>query len=113
MSKYGSRKTYLDGIIFDSKHEAQRYAELKLMEKAGQIRNLERQRKFELIPAIKGPRGGLLQRSISYVADFEYFEKKGNDWVRVIEDAKGFRTDVYKLKKKILRWRYGIDIREV
>lgn len=115
MNKYRNQKTYLDGIIFDSKKEAQRWAELKLLERAGQIINLERQRKFELIPAIKGSRGGLKQRAVSYIADFEYFERKGNDWIRVVEDVKSSatKTQVYMIKKKLMLWRHGIEIREV
>lgn len=115
ISKYRNRETYLDGMIFDSKKEAQRWAELKLMEKAGEIINLQRQRKFELVPAIKGPRGGTAQRAVSYIADFEYFEKKGSVWVRVVEDVKSpaTRTQAYIIKKKLMLWRHGIEIREV
>ena len=113
MSKYGNQKTYADGIIFDSKKEANRYLELKLMEKAHLIKDIRLQPKYQLIPEIKGPKGGLIQRPIYYVADFEYYEKKGNDWLRVVEDVKGMRTEVYKLKKKLFRWKYGIEIKEV
>ena len=115
MSKYRNQKTYLDGIIFDSKKEAQRWAELRLMEKAGEITNLQRQMKFELVPAIKGEMGGLRQRAISYIADFEYYERKGNDWIRVVEDVKSpaTKTQVYKIKKKLMLWRHGIEIREI
>ena len=115
MNKYHNKETFYDGIIFQSKKEAQRWAELKLLERAGQIINLERQRKFELIPAIKGSRGGLKQRAVSYIADFEYFERKGNDWVRVVEDVKSSatKTQVYMIKKKLMLWRHGIEIREV
>lgn len=115
MSKYRNQKTFLDGFIFDSKKEAQRWAELKLLERSGQIINLARQRKFELVPSVKGPRGGLHQRAVSYIADFEYFERKGNDWIRVVEDVKSeaTKTQVYQIKKKLMYWRYGIDIREV
>lgn len=113
MSKYGNRKTEVDGIIFDSKHEAERYAELKLLEKAGEIRDLKLQEKFCLVPTIEGNGGKIAQRAVYYLADFTYWERDGKCWKRVVEDAKGVRTDVYKLKKKLMRWRHGIEIREV
>lgn len=113
MSKYGNRKTEVDGIIFDSKHEAERYAELKLLEKAGEIRDLKLQEKFCLVPTIEGEGRKIAQRAVYYLADFTYWERNGKYWKRVVEDAKGVRTDVYKLKKKLMRWRHGIEIREV
>ena len=115
MNKYHNKETFYDGIIFQSKKEAQRWAELKLLERAGQIINLERQRKFELIPAIKGKRGGVAQRPTYYYADFCYFEKDGDDWKRVVEDVKSSatKTQVYLLKKKMMSWIHGIEIREV
>ena len=109
MSKYGNRKTVLDGVEFDSKREAKRWAELKLLERAGEIKSLERQRTFELIPAIRNETGRVIQRAITYRADFTY-EKGGKT---VVEDAKGFRTDVYKIKRKLMLWRYGIEVNEV
>lgn len=113
-SKYGNRKTVVDGITFDSKKEADRYIELKYMERAGLIRCLELQPKYCLIPTLEGSNGKIAQRAVYYRADFEYLEKnKLGGWNRVVEDVKGCRTDVYKLKKKLLRWRLGIEIREV
>ena len=109
MSKYGNRKTEVDGILFDSKHEAHRWIELKYMERAGLIRDLQRQVPFELIPVIRNQAGKVVERASKYVADFTYYEKDK----LVVEDAKGIKTDVYKLKKKILLWRYGLEIREV
>jgi hypothetical protein len=110
MSKYGNRKTEINGMVFDSKHEAERWIELKHMERAGLIDDLQRQVKFELIPNIyEGKK--VVQRSASYIADFVYM-RCGE---RIVEDAKsaGTITDVYKLKKKLMRWKYGIDIQEV
>lgn len=109
MSKYGNQKTIVDGIKFDSKHEAYRYVELKLMERTGLIKNLRLQVPFELIPNLKDKNGKLLERKATYVADFVY-ELNGQ---QVVEDAKGCRTDVYKLKKKLMLERYGIVIVEV
>ena len=101
-SKYHNRKTVIDGIRSDSKREAERWCELRLLEKAGRIENLRRQVAFELIP--KSRHG----RSIRYIADFVYLENGET----VIEDAKGVRTDVYRLKKRLMA-EQGKEIREV
>ena len=122
--KYGNTKITVDGIQFDSKREAARYQELKLMERAGVISFLQRQTKFQLIPEqhapsnavyTKGPRKGqrkpgkLLEHECSYIADFCYIQNGET----VVEDAKGYRTEVYRIKKKLMLERYGIQIREV
>ena len=108
-NKYGNRKTEVDGILFDSAKEARRYGELDLMLKAGDIRDLRLQVSYELIPAQKDKRGKAV-RPVSYVADFVYFTRDGG---LVVEDAKGMRTDVYKIKKKLMLWIHGIEIKEV
>ena len=107
-SKYGNRKTYVGDILFDSKKEANRYVELTLMQKAGEIKNLRTQVPFELVPSIRSETGKVIQRAVEYVADFTYEQ----DGKLVVEDSKGFRPEVYKLKKKLLLWRYGINIVE-
>ena len=108
MSKYGNRKTLVDGIEFDSRKEAQRWAELKLLERAGQIYNLQRQVSFVLIP--KQTRNGkVVERPCVYKADFVYTEN-GEE---VVEDAKGMRTKEYTIKRKLMLWEFGIKIREV
>ena len=105
MNKYGARKTTVDGITFDSKHEAEIWCELKLMQRAGIIRDLERQVKYELIP--KTDKFG----ATHYIADFRYFD---NETERtVVADAKGVRTKDYLLKKKLMYWRHGIEITEL
>lgn len=102
-SKYGNIKTTTsDGIRHDSIKEANRWCELNLLQRAGLISDLRRQVKYELIPKQDG------ERAIYYIADFVYTEKGKT----VVEDVKGYRTDVYKLKRRILLWRYGIKIRE-
>ena len=78
------------------------------MERAGEIDNLERQVKFELIPTQK-KNGKVLERACSYVADFVYNE----NGEQVVEDTKGIRTEAYKIKRKMMRWLYGIEIKEV
>lgn len=102
VSKYGNKKTVVDGIVFDSKKESLRYAELKLLERASKIFSLILQEKFELIPKQCG------ERAINYVSDFSYFL----DGVRIVEDVKGFKTPVYKLKRKLMLFVHGIKIKE-
>lgn len=112
-AKYFSRKISVDGIVFDSKKEAARWLELKLLENLGEIRCLERQVVFELIPAIPASNGLPAMRRTTYKADFVYQEKlSGNRYADVIEDVKGFRTEVYRLKQKLMRSK-GYIIREV
>lgn len=103
-SKYHNQKTVVDGITFDSRKEASRWQELRMLEKAGEIVGLNRQLRIELIPKTK------LYRAVSYVCDFVYFDKRTGK--TVYEDTKGMRTDVYKLKRKLLYWRHGIEVKE-
>lgn len=102
MNKYRAKKTVIDGITFDSRREASRYQILKEQESNGEIEDLRLQQRFELIP-----KHGK-NRAVFYVADFVYFK----DGEEVVEDCKGFRTDVYKLKKKIFEWKYDKEILE-
>lgn len=106
--KYYNQKVTVDGITFDSKKEYRRYRELCLMERAGEIDNLERQVKFELIPQQK-ENGKVVERACSYIADFVYNE----NGKQVVEDTKGIRTEAYKIKRKLMRLVYGITIQEV
>lgn len=96
-SKYNAKKTVVDGIEFDSLREADRYCELKLLEKANEIRNLELQPRFLLQDKFKD-KMGTTHRKIEYVADFLYID---NDGKAIVEDVKGVLTDVYKIKKKM------------
>lgn len=103
-SKYGAVKTTVDNITFDSKREAARWSELRLMQRAGVIRNLERQPEFILVV------GG--QVVAKYYGDFAYFENNK----RVVEDVKSAptKTPVYRLKRKLLlALNPGLDHREV
>lgn len=109
MSKYNSKKTVIDGQVFDSKKEANRYQELLLLEKAGVIKNLTRQVKFVLIPSQRDENGKVIERECSYKADFMYEEGIKT----VVEVVKGYRTKEYIIKRKILLWQYGIRIREI
>lgn len=101
-SKYKNIKVTIDGIKFDSTKEANRYVELKYLEKAGKIKDLVLQPKFLLQPSYK--KNGKTIRKIEYVADFSYLDIKTNKIY--IEDVKGMKTDVYKLKKKIFEYNY-------
>ena len=106
MSKYNNKKTVIDGIVFDSKKEAARYQDLKILERVGLIQGLEIQPIFALQESYII--GGRKVRALTYRADFAYFE--GNQ--KVVEDVKGMRTAVYKIKKKLFEYKYGIEIRE-
>lgn len=99
-SKYGNRKTEVDGIVFDSAKEANRYGELKILEKKEEIHFLEVQPSFTL--QVEG------QKICKYIGDFSYYV---NGELKV-EDCKGFKTPVYRLKKKLMKAVFGIDILE-
>ncbi len=112
-SKYNAKKVTVDGITFDSKKEAKRYCELKLLERAGEIKNLRRQVRFELTPVFKDYSGKVIERESSYIADFVYEQVLPMGLTKtVVEDVKGVETDVYKLKRKLMLDKYGIRIRE-
>ncbi len=118
-NKYKNTKTIVDGITFDSRKEASRYRELKILEAAGSISDLRCQEKFVLIPVqrepdIIGVRGGVkkgkvIEKECSYLADFVYEE----DGQTVVEDTKGFRTKDYVIKRKLMLYFYGIKIKEI
>ena len=94
--KFGAKPTIHDGIRFDSKREAHRYAELVLLERAGRISNLRRQVRYKLVI------------ETTYVADFVY-DENGKE---IVEDVKGHRTREYLQKRREMKKQHGIDIRE-
>lgn len=108
MTKYKSRKVTVNGNVFDSKKEYKRWCELVLLQKAGQVTNLKRQVKYELIPSQRID-GKVAERACTYVADFVY-EQNGKT---VVEDTKGFKTKDYIIKRKLMLWVHGIRIAEV
>lgn len=112
MQKYRNRKMKIENIVFDSQKEARRYFELKLLEKKGEISQLQRQVPFELIPAEVGADTKKL-RSIVYLADFVYLTEKDGVSQKHIEDVKGVKTAVYRLKKRLMWHLYRINIEEV
>ena len=101
MGKYGAIRTEVDGIVFASKKEARRYRELSLLQKAGLISNLGLQPKYRLL--VKD------ELICTYIGDFIYLSSGGGI---VVEDVKGFKTPVYRLKKKLMKAIYGIEIKE-
>lgn len=103
MTKYGNRKTTVDGVTFDSKAEAARYMALQLLERGGVITALSLQPEFLIADGFTY--NGKRERAIKYVADFKYLDVQTDEWV--IEDVKGTRTEVYKIKRKLFLAKYG------
>ena len=108
MSKYHNKKIEYDGILFDSKKEMRYYIQLKELESAGEIHDLELQKEFTLQEKYRFK--GKMIREIKYRCDFYYTDS--NNVVHVV-DVKGLKTDVYKLKKKLFEYKYRIAIEEV
>lgn len=112
-SKYKNKKIIYDGITFDSIKEKNRYIELKILEKSGLIKDLELQKVFELQPSFK--KNDKTYRKITYKSDFYYFDNENGKYI--VEDVKAsekFKTEVYKLKKKMFEYKYNdLEIREI
>lgn len=100
MSKYNNKKTQIDMYVFDSTKEAKRYKELKLLERAGEINNLELQPHFLLQESFR--KNDKTYRKIEYVADFKYTENGKT----IVEDVKGLQTEVFKIKHKLFEKKY-------
>lgn len=126
-NKYYNKKTYTsDGIKHDSQKEATRWAELKLLQRAGEISDLQRQVEFELIPnqyevieRVSKKTGKplkaetkLIERKVCYIADFVYTDKNGK---RVVEDTKSeiTQTPVFVVKRKLMLFVHGIKVKIV
>jgi uncharacterized protein DUF1064 len=109
-SKYGAKRTEVDGIVFASQKEARRYQELRLLERAGRIRGLILQPRYDLfaMPASRDP-----VKVGAYVGDFQYERRSGPEWATVVEDVKGFKTPLYRFKKKFVEAQHGITVVEV
>lgn len=112
-NKYNAQKCKINGSVYDSRKEAQRYQVLLLLQKSGQISDLERQKKYVLIPAQRDEDGKLIEREVAYVADFVYKEN-GKE---VVEDVKGYKEGasyrIFAIKRKLMLYIHGIRIREV
>jgi len=100
MSKYNNQKVQIDMVVLDSKLEAERYKELKLLERAKVIKNLKLQVPFLLQESFR--KNGKTYRKIEYIADFVY-EENGKT---IVEDTKGMKTDVFKIKQKLFEYKY-------
>ena len=133
-NKLGNKNIIISGEKYDSQAEATRHGQLKILERIGQITELERQKRFELIPAYyeyietgeyfkRGPNKGklktkriLIEHAVDYVADFVYRDKSGS---LVVEDVKGYRDASsapyakFVIKRKLLLHKYGIKIKEI
>ena len=126
-SKYKAKKVTVNGDTFDSQKEYRRFCELRLLERAGQIQNLQRQVKYILIPAqrqfsneiyTKGKKKGcfkpgkLLESEVSYYADFVYMQ----DGKQIVEDVKGYKKgaaySIFVIKRKLMLYEHGIRIKE-
>ena len=104
-SKFGAIKT--NG--YDSQKESKRAWQLYQLQSAGEIKDLKEQVRYELIPSQKGKDGKVIERPCSYIADFVYSDRYGNI---TVEDCKGFKTPEYKIKKKLMLFKYHIKIKE-
>lgn len=109
MNKFNAKKEIVEGKKFHSRKEARRYKELQLLERQGLIKDLRRQVRYLLIPTQYDNDGRCIERSCNYYADFVYRDKSGKI---VVEDTKGFRTQDYIIKRKLLLQLYGIRILE-
>ena len=107
-NKYRNEPVVIDGVRFPSKKEARRWGELKLLERAGEIRNLQRQVRHKII--VNG------ELVCVYVSDFNYEERNGKQWSPVVEDVKSDATRnnaVFRLKSSLMRAVNGVNIRVV
>lgn len=111
-AKYKNSKVFCDGMTFDSKKELSRYLDLKKLEMIGEIRGLECQKKFELIPSVK--LNGKTKPAIRYFADFSYFQTKDGEFI--VEDVKSAYTRklaTYRMKSHMMKYLHGIEIKEI
>lgn len=112
MTKYGAKKTIVNGITFASKLEAERYQQLMLLEKAGEISALVLQPEFQILRGWVHPETGERIKSRFYVADFVYYDTRARLWV--VEDTKGMETAEFRLKWSLVKSQYPqYDFRKV
>lgn len=110
MRKYHNQPVVVNGIKFDSRREARRYQELQLLLRAGEISQLEMQKKYTLIPTQKKPSGGT-ERAVTYTADFVY--KDNRTGKETVEDAKGMKTQQGIIRRKLMLYIHGIEVKEI
>ena len=109
--KYNNKKVVIDGITFDSKKEAQRWQQLRLAEASGAISELQRQVAYEIAPSVV--LDGRKRPARRFVADFQYKRAEDGSVALVVEDTKGFRTDMYRMKRHLMKAVHGIEVVEV
>ena len=114
MNKYGAKKVVIDGEVFDSRKEYYRWCDLRLLQRAGKISELKRQVKYVLIPSQRDESGKLIEREVSYYADFVY--KNANGSV-IVEDVKGYKSgaayQLFSIKRKLMLFLNGIKVKEI
>ena len=109
-NKYRNKKTEVDGILFDSLAEANHYGTLRMLEHNGEIRDLRLQVPYVLISGQRWS-DGKKHRDTVYKADFVYVDCETGE--TVVDDVKGFKTEAYKIKRELMKDRYGIEVQEV
>ena len=107
--KYGNKKTEANGITFDSKAEANRWAYLSMLVKAGEISGLELQPVYVLAPSVKFEYATRAKPELRYRADFAYVE----NGAKVVEDVKGVETEAFRIKRHLMKSVHGIDVRVI
>lgn len=111
-SKYYNIKTKSsDGIVFDSMKEANRWDHLRLLLRAGKIKDLQRQVKFVLIPKQLDDRGKTVERECAYIADFTYTDTETGEYI--VEDTKGIKTKDFIIKRKLMLWVHKIQVKVI
>ena len=113
-NKYNAKKVVIQGETFDSLAEARRWRDLTWLQRGGVIKGLTRQVKYNLIPNQYDENGKLLERGVSYIADFVYQDENGK---LVVEDVKGYKKGpayaLFSVKRKLMLQVYGIRVQEV
>lgn len=108
-NKYGARKVVVDGLKFDSQHEAKRWQELRLLQREGRIYALERQVKFVLAPKVKIEGEKRARSALKFTADFRYIETRTSR--SIVEDAKGFPDTAFRIRQHLMKAVHNIDVR--
>ncbi len=106
-SKYGAKSVFVDGIKFDSRREARRWQDLKLLERAGKIHDLQRQVVFELAPSVRIAGEKRARTALRYTADAVYWSIEGG---RVVEDSKGITDTSFRIRQHLMKSVHGIDV---
>ena len=113
-NKYHNKTVIVNGMEFDSQKEADRWRELSLLQRAGEIKDLSRQVKYQLLAPQRDEHGKVIEQAVDYIADFQYRDKNGKI---VVEDVKGMKKGsayaIFVIKRKLMLREYGIRIREV